>query len=70
MGFIKKHLGASIGIGVVLAVIGFLAFRPDKLVVDDAVSETLEGAVGADQPVPATTSPLSVVARTLVACGQ
>ena len=64
MGFIKKHLGASIGIGAALAVIGFLAFRPDKLVVDDTVSETLEEAFVTDQTVTNTSQSLDEPATT------
>ncbi len=49
MGFMKRHMRLVIAVTLALAAVGFLAFRPDKLIVDDAVSETLEEAFVTDQ---------------------
>jgi Electron transfer DM13 len=62
MGFIKKYAWAIGGVLLVIVVVGFLAFRPDKLIVDDAVDESLGDAFAAttattitDTPEPTTT---------------
>ena len=41
---LKRYWWLLAGIGVVVAVLAFLAFRPDKLFVDDAVDESLADA--------------------------
>lgn len=54
--FLKRYRWPIIGGAVVVLVVAFLAFRPDKLFVDDVVDESLEDAfaVGA---VPTTEAP-------------
>ena len=44
MNFIKRNRLLIVGLGLVILVGGFLAFRPDKLFVDDAVDESLAEA--------------------------
>lgn len=44
MRFLVRWKWPIIGIGMVVVVAGFLAFRPDKLFVDDAVDESLSDA--------------------------
>lgn len=44
MNFIKRNRLLIVGLGLVVLVGGFLAFRPDKLFVDDAVNESLADA--------------------------
>ncbi|MGH9167853.1 MAG: DM13 domain-containing protein [Acidimicrobiia bacterium] len=44
-----------IGLGLVVAVVGFLAFRPDKLFLDDPVDEGLSEAFAEEEPPPETT---------------
>ena len=44
MNFIKRNRLLIVGLGLVVLVGGFLAFRPDKLFVDDAVDESLAEA--------------------------
>ncbi len=47
MELIKRYRWPLIGIGLAVAVVGFLLFRPDKLFVDDVVDESLADAFGA-----------------------
>jgi hypothetical protein len=64
--FIRQHRWIIVGIGAATVVVAFLAFRPDKLFVDDAVDEslsdafttttTLVSADGADEPAATTTT--------------
>ena len=42
MNFIKRNRLLIVGLGLVVLVGGFLAFRPDKLFVDDAVNEQMD----------------------------
>lgn len=60
MEFIRRYKWILIGGGVALAVIAFLAFRPDKLFVDDVVDESLSDAfattTSTTQDPPATTT--------------
>lgn len=66
---IKRYRWPIVGVGLVVAVVGFLLFRPDKLFVDDVVDESLADAFGAPAvaaaessttaPPPATTAPSS-----------
>ena len=44
MNFIKRNRLLIVGLGLVVLVGGFLAFRPDKLFVDDAIDESLAEA--------------------------
>ena len=47
-----------VGVGVVVVIVGFLAFRPDKLFVDDVVDESLTDAFASPETtVVPTTSP-------------
>jgi hypothetical protein len=41
---LKRFRWPIIGVGIAVAVVAFLAFRPDKLFVDDAVDESLADA--------------------------
>lgn len=68
MKLLREYRWAIIGGGLVILVVAFLAFRPDKLFVDDVVDESLEEAfavqVSAPPPAPvpeATTSTTVVV---------
>ena len=50
VGTIRRHPGATAGVfvlGLVVAVAGFLWFRPDRLFTDDAVNEALPGQAAA-----------------------
>lgn len=44
MQFLKQYKWIIVGVGLAVVVVGFLAFRPDKLFVDDAVDESLSDA--------------------------
>jgi hypothetical protein len=44
MDFLSRHRWLIIGLGSVVVVVAFLAFRPDKLFLDDAVDESLDEA--------------------------
>jgi len=44
MEFLKRYRWIIIGAGAVIVMVAFLAFRPDKLFVDDAVDESLSDA--------------------------
>ncbi len=61
MQFLKRFRWPIIGGAVVVLVVAFLAFRPDKLFVDDVVDESLEDAFAAGAvpttDAPATTAP-------------
>jgi hypothetical protein len=47
-----------VGLGLMVAVVGFLAFRPDKLFLDDPVEESLsEAFAGEDSPTETTAVP-------------
>jgi len=57
---IKRYRWPIVGVGLVVAVVGFLLFRPDKLFVDDVVDESLAdafGAPGVEAAVSSTTTP-------------
>ena len=56
MNFIKQHRLLVFGLALILAVGGFLAFRPDKLFVDDTVNESLADAFAAVGPATTTTT--------------
>ena len=44
MELLKRYRWPIIGVGLIVVVVAFLAFRPDKLFVDDAVDESLSDA--------------------------
>ena len=57
MRFLKRYRWPILGVLAGILIIGFLAFRPDKLFVDDVVDESLEDAFGAAagaEPTPTT----------------
>jgi hypothetical protein len=56
MNFIKQHRLLVFGLALILAVGGFLAFRPDKLLVDDTVNESLSDAFAAASPATTATT--------------
>jgi hypothetical protein len=62
MGFLRRHRWIIIAGGVAALVVAFLAFRPDKLFVDDVVDESLEDAfpVSAADPTPITATSSTV----------
>jgi len=60
--FIRRYRWAIIGVGSLAVLLAFLAFRPDKLFIDDAVDESLSDAFATpaqsqDTPVTTTTQP-------------
>lgn len=60
MEFLRKYKWLIGGVGLVALVLAFLAFRPDKLFVDDAVDESLDEAftsTAPDSTTPPTTTP-------------
>ncbi|MCL1594730.1 MAG: DM13 domain-containing protein [Actinomycetia bacterium] len=59
MQFIRRYRWLLVGFAATLVVVGFLAFRPDKLFVDDAVDESLDDAFPTAQV--AETEPQPVV---------
>jgi hypothetical protein len=67
MEFLKKRKWLILGVGVSVVIFGFLAFRPDKLFVDDIVDESLTDAftssettaVPTTSPVPRTTTTIT-----------
>ena len=44
MKFLKRWRWPIVGVGAIVVIVGFLAFRPDKLFVDDVVDESLSDA--------------------------
>ena len=44
MEFLRRYRWPIIGLGLVVVVVAFLAFRPDKLFIDDTVDESLDDA--------------------------
>jgi hypothetical protein len=60
MRFLKRWKWPIVGIGAIVVVVGFVAFRPDKLFVDDVVEESLSDAFAAESsaepPVTTTTA--------------
>jgi hypothetical protein len=61
---LRRYRWPIIGLGLVVVVVGFLAFRPDKLFVDDAVDESLDDAFAPS--VPTTTAPPASTTTTAV----
>ena len=63
MQYLVRYRWLIVGAGLALAIVAFLAFRPDKIFVDDAVDESLADAFTTTSPVSSenattTTSPL------------
>ena len=44
MEFVNRYKWIIVGAGAVVVILAFLAFRPDKIFVDDAVDESLSDA--------------------------
>jgi hypothetical protein len=63
--FLSRYRWLIIGLGSVFVVVAFLAFRPDKLFIDDAVDESLDEAF--TPLVTTTTSPPISTTTTVVA---
>ncbi len=59
MNFAKRHRFAVLAFGLVILAAGFLAFRPDKLFIDDAVNESLADAFAAAGTTPGETAVVS-----------
>jgi len=68
---LKRFRWPIIGVGIAVAVVAFLAFRPDKLFVDDAVDESLADAftttTAQTAPPQTTTSTIAASETTQVA---
>lgn len=63
MDFLKKYVWYIVGAGVVVLVVAFLLFRPDKLFVDDVVDESLAEAFAStttSEPAATTTTAAAV----------
>ncbi|HSJ71593.1 MAG TPA: DM13 domain-containing protein [Acidimicrobiia bacterium] len=56
MEFLRKYKWLIGGVGLVALVLAFLAFRPDKLFVDDVVDESLDEAFTSTAPDSTTTT--------------
>ncbi len=70
---LKRFRWPIIGVGIAIAVVAFLAFRPDKLFVDDAVDESLAEAfttTTAQAAPPDTTSSTMATTETTVGVGD
>ena len=65
MEFLRRYRGPIIGLGLVVVVVAFLAFRPDKLFIDDTVDESLDDAFAPS--VTTTTAPPASTTTTAVA---
>ncbi len=64
MEFLRRYRWPIVGLGLAIVVVGFLAFRPDKLFVDDAVDEALDEAFAPS--VATTTAPPASTTTTAV----
>ena len=49
--FIKRYRWVILGVGAAIVIVAFLAFRPDKLFVDDVVDESLSDAFATSEEV-------------------
>ena len=56
MDFLKRYKWIIGGVGLAVLVLAFLAFRPDKLFIDDVVDESLEDAFATEAVEDATTT--------------
>ena len=65
MDLIKRFKWPIIGVGLVVVVLAFLAFRPDKLFIDDVVDESLTDAFPTDQAAAETTTTTTVPPTTV-----
>jgi hypothetical protein len=66
MEFLKKQKWLMLGVGVIVVIFGFLAFRPDKLFVDDVVDESLTDAfASSDTTAVPTTAPVAHATTTV-----
>ena len=72
MEIIKRYRWVILGVGAAIVVVAFLAFRPDKLFVDDGVDESLSDAFATTEeasvevsttPAPTTTQAPSTTAQ-------
>ena len=63
MDLIRRFKWPIIGVGLVVAIVGFLLFRPDKLFIDDRVDESLADAFPV-AAAPATTAPPTTTTTT------
>jgi hypothetical protein len=61
MKFLARWKWPIVGVGTIVVIAGFLAFRPDKLFVDDVVDESLSDAFATTSPatIPVTTTTVS-----------
>jgi len=61
MTFLMRWKWPIVGIGTIVVIVGFLAFRPDKLFVDDVVDESLSDAFATESSTapPVTTTTVS-----------
>jgi len=70
--YIKRYRWVIVGVGAAVVIVAFLAFRPDKLFVDDVVDESLSDAFATSEEAspeatttttPTTTQPPSTTAQ-------
>ena len=72
MEFLKRSKWLILGLGAIVVIVGFLAFRPDKLFVDDVVDESLNDAFASTEttvalitsPAPDSTTTVTAPAAT------
>ena len=64
MEFLRRYRWPITGLGLVVVVVAFLAFRPDKLFIDDTVDESLDDAFALS--VTTTTAPPASTTTTAV----
>jgi hypothetical protein len=68
MELLKRSKWLILGIGAIVVIVGFLAFRPDKLFVDDVVDESLNDAFASTETtIVPTTSPAPDTTTTVTA---
>ena len=67
MEFLRRYKWVIGGVGLAVLIVAFLAFRPDKLFVDDVVDESLDDAFAAgvdDVAAPTTTTTTTTITTT------